>query len=288
MKPLLRLGRIDYINADPFFAASAPPPGIELHPAIPTDLNQGLLAGDLDLSWISSVELLRHPEQLLQTTPLCIAAPGAVRSVVLASPCPWEELDGQTMWLSSHSATSVALLKVLLADAGFRNDFRVWNHTGSVPEGPVLLIGDEALRQGPELRGRHVYDLGDRWRQHTGLPMVFAVLALRRDVLQDSGRLALVPTALEWMQANGETFAGDPLGSQAFANRRAGLDSEGYQRYFAGFQFHWDATTEDGYDTFRTRLREHGLLAPGLGAPELWEPDLQRARPLGERRRDFA
>ena len=285
MKPLLKLGRIDYINADPFFAASPAPAGIEVHPAIPTGLNQALLSGRLDLSWISSVELLRHPEQLLLTTPLCIAAPGAVRSVILASPHPWEDLDGEDMWLSSHSATSVALLKVLLADAGYDNEFRVWDHHGALPDGPVLLIGDEALRQGPELGTRHVYDLGARWREHTGLPMVFAVLALRRQVLESAEQLALVRLALDWMQANGEAFAADPLGSAAFASRSAGLASAGYERYFEGFQFHWDATTEDGYETFRTRLREHGLLAPSLGSPELYEPSLRRARPLGEHRR---
>jgi chorismate dehydratase len=288
VEPHLRLGRIDYINADPFFAASPPPPGIQLHAAIPTGLNRGLLEGSLDLSWISSVELLRHPDQLLLTTPLCIAAPGAVRSVILASPCAWEDLDGETIWLSSHSATSVALLEVLLADAGFRNDLRVWDHQGALPDGPVLLIGDEALRQGPELRARRVYDLGDRWRQHTGLPMVFAVLALRREVLEDPERLELVYRALEWMQGNGETFSAAPLESRAFATRRAGLDGEGYRRYFEGFQFRWDATTEDGYETFRTRLREHGLLSPTLGTPELYEPTLRRARPLGAAQRDVA
>lgn len=283
MKPLLRLGRIDYINADPFFAATPPPAGIEVHAAIPTELNRGLLAGDLDLSWISSVELLRNPDRLLLTPPVCIAAPGAVRSVILASPRPWEELDGEQLWLSSHSATSVALLRTLLADAGYTNELRVWDHHGRLPEGPVLLIGDEALRTVPELETRHVYDLGDRWRRHTGLPMVFAVLALRRELLEDPVRLALVDEALTWMQGNREAFTADPLGSTAFGTRRAGLDGEGYRRYFAGFQFDWDATTEAGLDCFRTRLQDQGLI-PRAATPDLYEPALRRPRPLGELR----
>jgi chorismate dehydratase len=46
-----------------------------------------------------------------------------------------------------------------------------------------VLIGDPALRatyEAPGL-GLHVLDLGAAWREWTGLPMVFAVWAARRD-----------------------------------------------------------------------------------------------------------
>ena len=48
-----------------------------------------------------------------------------------------------------------------------------------------MLIGDAALRatyEGPR-RGLDVHDLGAAWREWTGLPMVFAVWAVRRDYL---------------------------------------------------------------------------------------------------------
>src|SRR5260221_1734131 len=47
----------------------------------------------------------------------------------------------------------------------------------------AVLIGDPALRatyEAPGL-GLHVLDLGAAWREWTGLPMVFAVWAARRD-----------------------------------------------------------------------------------------------------------
>src|SRR5437667_6672077 len=47
----------------------------------------------------------------------------------------------------------------------------------------AVVIGDVALRAGYEAaaRGLIVTDLGEAWREWTGLPMVFAVWAARRD-----------------------------------------------------------------------------------------------------------
>lgn len=267
----LRLGRIDYVNADPFFAASAPPPGVQVVPAKPTELNRQLLAGELDLSWISSVELLRHPDLLALCPPFCIAAPGPVLSVVLASPLAFEELEGHEIWLSDHSATSVALLRVLLADAGLRCRFRQYDHRAPLPDAPVLLIGDEALRLLGRPRPAVLVDLGERWMQTTGLPMVFAVLALRRRLMETPERLDAVAPALAWMAANRRAFEADPLGSAAFQRRRAGLDEPGYLRYFAGFQFDWDDHTQAGFTTFGERARALGLVPEGA-PPAVYDP----------------
>ncbi len=50
-----------------------------------------------------------------------------------------------------------------------------------------MLIGDVALRATYEAprRGLAVTDLGQAWREWTGLPMVFAVWAARRDFAAD-------------------------------------------------------------------------------------------------------
>jgi chorismate dehydratase len=67
-------------------------------------------------------------------------------------------------------------------------------YTTMPPElGPMLreadaavLIGDPALRASHEAaaRGLHLTDLGAAWREWSGLPMVFAVWAARRDYAQ--------------------------------------------------------------------------------------------------------
>jgi chorismate dehydratase len=200
--------------------------------------------------------------------------------VVLISPLPLSELGGETVWLSTHSATSVALLQVLLEEAGLRCKFRSFDHHEALPEGPTLLIGDEALRQAPEQEeGRYVYDLAEMWKQSTGLPMVFAVLALRRELLEDPGRLELVEQALSWMEVNLSRFRQAPTESKAFGARRAGLDLLGYLRYFAGFCFDWNRHTEAGFDTFRLRAEALGLASSGR-VPELYDPKRHRLRPL--------
>ena len=54
----------------------------------------------------------------------------------------------------------------------------------------AVLIGDAALRATYEAprRGLAVHDLGAAWRDWTGLPMVFAVWAARRDFAERAAR----------------------------------------------------------------------------------------------------
>jgi len=74
--------------------------------------------------------------------------------------------------VTPESATSVVLTKVLLPDA---------EHVPlGEPADATLLIGDDALRSAFEDPTPH-YDLGKLWLERTGLPMVFAVWAVRRE-----------------------------------------------------------------------------------------------------------
>ena len=51
---------------------------------------------------------------------------------------------------------------------------------------PTLLIGDRAIDARRALAAKHVYDLGRLWHEWTGLDMVYAVWAVRRDVFADA------------------------------------------------------------------------------------------------------
>jgi chorismate dehydratase len=89
--------------------------------------------------------------------------------------------------MGSTSRTSVLLAQMLLAQ---RYEVKTSFETTPPDLGAMLrvadaavLIGDPALRatyEAPGL-GLHVLDLGAAWREWTGLPMVFAVWAARRD-----------------------------------------------------------------------------------------------------------
>jgi chorismate dehydratase len=114
-----------------------------------------------------------------------------VMSCLIISKVPLTELDGRQVALGSTSRTSIRLAELLLAER-----FGVNPHYVTRP--PVLeemleeadaavVIGDVALRaalyDAPRL-GLRVYDLGELWKEWTGLPFVFAVFAARTEFLE--------------------------------------------------------------------------------------------------------
>jgi chorismate dehydratase len=133
---------------------------------VPTDLNERLLAGEIDLAPISSIEYGRHAERLRILPRLCVSSEGAVDSIQLVSRAPLASVT--SIAVTPESATSAVLVRVLLPDAE------------QVPLGEdadaTLLIGDAALRSMFEDPTPH-FDLGRLWLERTGLPMVYAVFA---------------------------------------------------------------------------------------------------------------
>src|ERR687892_12967 len=133
---------------------------------VPTELNEALLDGEIDVAPISSIEYARNADRLRLLPRLCVSSEGAVDSIQLVSRIPLEQV--RTIAVTPESATSVVLTKVLLPEAVH------------VPLGEdadaKLLIGDAALKSAFEDPTPH-YDLGRLWLERTGLPMVFAVWA---------------------------------------------------------------------------------------------------------------
>lgn len=160
----MRLGRISYVNMAPlFFRLDADADEVT---GVPVELNASLLAGDLDLAPISSIEYARNADQLRILPRLCVSSEGAVDSIQLVSRAPLSRIE--RVGITSESATAAVLVRVLLPEAA------------QVPLGAEadakLLIGDAALQSMFEDPTPH-YDLGRLWRERTGLPMVYAVFA---------------------------------------------------------------------------------------------------------------
>src|SRR5438046_10625277 len=118
----MRVGRIGYINCAPVYGAidrgivRAP---AELVTGTPAELNDLLVAGELDVSVISAVEYARHARDLVLLPDIAISCDGPVRSVALFSRRPVGQLDGRTVLLTASSRTAAALLELLCRD--------VWN-----------------------------------------------------------------------------------------------------------------------------------------------------------------
>ncbi len=187
----LRVGHIDYLNCVPFFhyLSSCGFAG-EIIRGVPTELNAMLDQGALDVSPSSSFEYGLHAEKYLLLPGHSISSIGAVQSVLLFSPLGFDQIVKAPIFVTGESATSVNLLKVLLFELTGADSLDL--HKSDLPleqraeKGQsVLVIGDRALRMRQKSHASvQIYDLGELWAQLTGLPFVFALWILRRDMAQ--------------------------------------------------------------------------------------------------------
>ncbi|MFY1688527.1 menaquinone biosynthetic enzyme MqnA/MqnD family protein [Plantactinospora sp. WMMB782] len=185
-----RVGHIQFLNCLPIYwglMRSGALIDVELHKDSPERLSAALVAGDLDIGPITLVEYLKHADELLLLPDLAVGSDGPVLSVNIVSTRPLAELDGTRVALGSTSRTGVLLARMLLAQQyGVDPEYFTCppDLTTMLLEAEAgVLIGDVALRALYEAPGRglSVTDLGQAWREWTGLPMVFAVWAVRRD-----------------------------------------------------------------------------------------------------------
>jgi chorismate dehydratase len=188
--PIPRVGHIGFFNYYPLLwglrQAGGLAGAVETIDS-PEKLGDALVAGELDISAISLVELLKRTDDLIVLPDVAIASDGAVMSCLIISRVPLAELDAKPVALGSQSRTSIRLAQLLLEDQiGVRPDYfsSPPDLDAMLAKAPAaVLIGDAALRAraaAPRL-GLDVHDLGGMWREWTGLPFVFAVLAVRRD-----------------------------------------------------------------------------------------------------------
>ncbi len=238
---MIRLGRISYVNMAPvFYRLDAEVD--EVH-GVPTSLNERLLAGELDLAPISSIEYARHADRLRILPRLCVSSEGAVDSIQLVSRVPLEHV--RSVAVTPESATSVVLTKVLLPEAehvalGERAD-------------AALLIGDAALRSAFEDPTPH-HDLGRLWLERTGLPMVFAVWAAPEPAAPGLGELedALV-ASVRRARAEPEQLAYQ-------ASQRYGYPAGFLARYFEKLRYSFGPRERAGLLTFLELAQEVGEL----------------------------
>lgn len=210
----LRLGIIDYLNCQPVnWNIRARLPQVEFVHGVPTALNRALLDGSVAVAPISAYEYARHADELLVVSSLSIATLGAVNSVNVFSwqPDP-REWDAQPIALTTHSATSVNLLRVLCeqhyAVAPRWQPMQPDLDTMLEHNAAALMIGDKALIEATVRRhiGRrglpYLFDLGDEWLKTTGLPFTFAVWCVRRDRAEEVHAAGIIP-ALHEAKAEG-------------------------------------------------------------------------------------
>ncbi len=195
-----RIGMVNFINTAAIYEVwkeNVNRPEWQVVEAAPAVLNRLLKSGDLDLGFVSSYEYAEHPADYRLLADLSISATGAVGSVFLFSEVELALLTGELVLLSPQSKTSNGLIKIILEDFyGVRPRYHLpddqnvsVDSTHEEGRAAVLAIGDQALRLKQSGMFPYVLDLGEVWRQHTGLPFVFAVWAVREEFCKSHGAI---------------------------------------------------------------------------------------------------
>ncbi len=272
----LRVGRISYTNDLPIYSAfdegAVAFPGT-LVSDVPAKLNRMLLAGGLDLSPISAFFYAQHADELALLGDLCIGSRNEVWSVILASPVGPDALGGAAIAVTKESASGRNLLQVLLERRyGVRASFVEDDDalTTAVSGSPALLIGDSAIDAQYALGPRGVYDLGSLWHEWTDLDMVYAVWAVRRDVLRE--RPAEVAAAFDALRASRAWGLANQARVIAAAERVHARGEGFYAAYYETLNFSFDEQARAGLK----RFVEESVLAGTLAATCPTEPEVVR------------
>lgn len=261
----IRLGRIGYVNVLPIYhplETGQIPGHFEVTSGPPSRLNELMAQSRLDVSATSSLEYARRPERYVLVPDLAIGSRGPVRSVLLLSRQPVAALAGRHILVSSQSHTSAALLGLLLRHV-FRVQARlaVGDVTQSMERGDLpeacLAIGDEALRlrDHPDLPWR--YDLGELWRDWTGLPFIFGVWVVQRQAMHRPEALA----ACRALLAAKAWSAARPALMAQLAAAATGHSPADMAAYFQGLVYDLGPEEQAGLTRFCQYLAADGVIA---------------------------
>src|SRR5919206_3054156 len=264
-----RVGHIQFLNCLPIYwglMRSGTLLDVDLHKDSPDRLNAGLVAGDLDIGPISLVEYLRHADELLLLPDLAVGSDGPVLSVNLVSTVPPAGLDGRRVALGWTSRTGVLLARMLLAGR-YGASPTYFDCPPDLTEmlleaDGAVLIGDVALRalyEAPR-RGLIVTDLGQAWKEWTGLPMVFAVWAVRKE-FADANPGAVKDVA-EAFQRSRDLCLGELDAAAAAAARWEPFDAATLATYFRALDFSLGERQIAGLREFAHRAAAAGETPP--------------------------
>jgi len=238
-----RVGSVPYLNAVPLTR------GLEDQVifATPAKLAEMLQRGELDAALVSVTEVLFN-DRYDVLDGIAVASLGEVQSVFLAHRRPLAE--AREIFCDTASLTSVALLRVLLAEQGLQPEFKpLASYDRAALPDFVLLIGDPALDLLRAPTAHQVWDLGTAWMELTRLPFVYAVWALRRGIENQALRRRL---------RDAKDFGLETLDN--IISERAEYDYH-FRKDYLGWHIHYHLGADEkrGLVKFMELLRRHGL-----------------------------
>lgn len=175
----VRIASVPYLNAAPLVHGLP-----DIRSAVPSRLAHWLDSGECDLAVLSIGAALERPDWRVLPD-LGVAADGAVRTVLVLHSGPLNKI--RRLRLDPASRTSNLLAQIVVEESA-----------GTAPEitdsaDARVVIGDPAFAHDPDREGT---DLARAWKDHTGLPMVFAGWIAGRRLSQDAFLLQETRAAL--------------------------------------------------------------------------------------------
>lgn len=266
LKRSLRIGRIDYTNVWPVFhyfdpgSLSEPAEQVAEMPAV---LNRKLRDGEIDAAAISSFAYGASSDDYYLLPNLSVSAHGAVQSILLFLKSPLEQVVHGKIALTTTSATSVNLLKIIM------NKFYGGNPVYEDAEPSLermlahadaaLLIGDDAIRASWQNHGYRVLDLCDIWHLWTGHWMTLALWAVRREAAD--ARPEAVASIYEGLLQSKRRASLDlePIVSKAL--RQVGGTPNYWRGYFRNLHYDFGPSQQAGLALYFRYAHELGLIA---------------------------
>ena len=262
------IGSVPYLNEKPLtrwfsHTEEGRASGVEVVYAVPSELAWRLKAGEIAAALVSSFEYFRTPGYVIAPG-VSISGQDDIESVRAFAKVPWRKIE--SLALDTSSLTSVALLKIVLAEQ--LDSYPAFIH--AAPDlGAMLAIADACLLIGdPGMQadgaGLQVVDLGRAWRRLTGLPFVYAVWLGRPE--------NVTPHLVECLQAAkawGQTQL-DEIAEEE--SRRIGASVRQCRHYLTDVM-DYDLGEEHlrALETFGAKARAQGLLAEAPGAVRVAE-----------------
>ncbi len=114
----ITIGRIDYANVWPIFHYAEqwlPKDRFVIDRRVPSELNRALRKGEVDITSLSSYAFAENAEDYILLPNLSVSAKARVNSILLITRKPLEAVMNGTIALTSTSATSVNLLKIIMS-----------------------------------------------------------------------------------------------------------------------------------------------------------------------------
>lgn len=260
MTSRLRVSAISFLNTAPLmwgFDHEDLRRQFEVHYTVPAACAQELRAGVADIGIIPVIAYQTIPD-LVAVPGVSIAADGPVRSILLISQKPMEQI--KTVAVDSSSRTSVALCRVLMRKwFGGQRVFTAMEpklETMLSEADAALIIGDPALTVD---HSRYIcYDLAKEWKRLTGKPFVFAFWAVRTAALE--GRKVDLPRIFQTSRDHGLLHENVEKLAREWAPR-VGISEDDVKSYLTkNIQYSLDKAQLEGLQLFYELAVENGVI----------------------------